>query len=195
MRLRLSLAAILWVSVLMGSAIAGSICGIVRDANTSQPVSNAGVFLYQNDVYANLHGVSDVAGLYCVDDVPNGSYDLVVRVNNYETARINGVLVDSATAVDILSSAPAEFDAPFPNPSSGSVALRYRLGRAMPVRIEIFNLRGQRVRSWGGPAPAGQGEVRWDFRDSSGQSVVSGSYVVRFSVEDRVLLRTIHRIK
>jgi hypothetical protein len=61
------------------------------------------------------------------------------------------------------------------------VLLRYVIGRSgSPVRLEIFDVAGRRVRSLvQASQDAGRHEVTWDRRDGAGQSVARGIYVVR----------------
>jgi hypothetical protein len=62
---------------------AGAICGTVRDSETLQPVHRAAVFLFDNlDQYTGRYAGTDVAGHYCIDNVPNGTYTLQVRVDD-----------------------------------------------------------------------------------------------------------------
>ena len=61
--------AMLFVAALLSAAWpsharAGTICGTVRDADTSLPVAQAAVFLYEsNGTYTGIHDDTDVAGL------------------------------------------------------------------------------------------------------------------------------------
>lgn len=70
---------------------------------------------------------------------------------------------------------------PYPNPFNSTVLLRYGLETESPVKVEIFDLKGQRVRSLveGRRAP-GYHSVEWDARDRQGRPVSSGMYLVKF---------------
>jgi hypothetical protein len=90
-----------------GLARAGSICGTVRDGTTLQPVPNAAVFLFDNlDQYTSLYAGTDVNGRYCIDNIPNGTYTLQVRVDDFLSAVVRGIVVDDATAVDVTTRPP-----------------------------------------------------------------------------------------
>jgi hypothetical protein len=68
--------------------------------------------------------------------------------------------------------------APYPNPFNAQVNIRYVLPREAPVKLDIYNLRGQRVRSLvDGNAPQGEHIVAWDGRDETGHQAASGVYV------------------
>jgi hypothetical protein len=72
----------------------------------------------------------------------------------------------------------------FPNPANPRVHLRYRLGRAAPVRLRVHDLRGRTV--WSGAwqrQAAGEHTASWDGRDRRGRTVASGTYL--FAVETR----------
>ena len=180
----------------VSSAFAGTLCGTVRDAQTLDPVAQAGIFLYQANSYTGLNTASDGAGHYCLSDVPAGTYDIEVRVNDYQTAWVSGVeVVDDATAVDLFSSVPAELDAPWPNPAGSQVFFRYRLGTQVPVRLLVYDLRGRVIRGWAGQGGVGSTELRWDFRDDTGHPVASGLYYVQLHAGERVLTRRLVRIR
>ena len=51
-----------------------------------------------------------------------------------------------------------------------------------PVKIEIYNLRGQKVTTlYDGFGKKGRQSINWDARDAKGQSVASGVYFYRLS--------------
>jgi hypothetical protein len=72
----------------------------------------------------------------------------------------------------------------FPNPADGrGMWLRYSLTDRAPVRIEIFDVRGRRVRSWvlqeQGP---GEKTLHFDGRNYNGLLLASGQYYARLTV-------------
>jgi len=70
----------------------------------------------------------------------------------------------------------------FPNPFNPNTTLRYSLKEAGKVRIEIFNLKGQMVRSFSQDhSTPGYYQVSWDGKDAQGQKVSSGVYMYRMS--------------
>ncbi|HOH47456.1 MAG TPA: T9SS type A sorting domain-containing protein, partial [Candidatus Cloacimonadota bacterium] len=69
-----------------------------------------------------------------------------------------------------------------PNPFNGSTTIDYKLGQPGHVRLEIFNLRGQLVRSLVSDAKSvGIHSTSWDGRDDSGRSIGSGVYLYRLT--------------
>ncbi|MCH7498231.1 MAG: Ig-like domain-containing protein [Candidatus Marinimicrobia bacterium] len=68
----------------------------------------------------------------------------------------------------------------YPNPFNPATTLVYDLPRASPVRLTIYNLRGQPVRELvKGMVAAGRHQAVWDGTDGGGQPVASGVYIVR----------------
>ena len=84
------------------------------------------------------------------------------------------------------ASKPAVADGPpglapnVPNPFNPSTVIPYRLDADGPVRLEIYNLLGQRIRTLVDEVQAaGAYRVRWDARDATGRSVATGIYFTR----------------
>lgn len=100
-----------------------------------------------------------------------------------------GSVRDSFTIVKHApaAAAPGPLDGPglepvIPNPASGAARIAWTLGRTAPVRIEILDVTGRRVRTLSdGVQAAGRHAVSWDGRDASGVQVPPGVYVVRLS--------------
>jgi formylglycine-generating enzyme required for sulfatase activity len=71
----------------------------------------------------------------------------------------------------------------FPNPFNPSTAIPYELAGVAPVRLELFNLLGQRIRTLvDGVRPAGSHQAIWDGRDEKGRGVAAGVYIYRLTV-------------
>jgi|GEM_PF-2571162 len=68
----------------------------------------------------------------------------------------------------------------FPNPFNPSTKIRLDLPEDAPVKLEIFNTLGQRVKKLvNGDLSAGEYEFRWDGSGDSGEAVASGIYFYR----------------
>ena len=71
-------------------------------------------------------------------------------------------------------------DPNFPNPFNASTQIAYRLATPGLVRLEIYNVLGQPVRTLVNQfQPAGFYQVRWDARDQRGAAVAAGVYLTR----------------
>ena len=67
-----------------------------------------------------------------------------------------------------------------PNPFNPSTLIPYRLDTSGPVRLVIYNLLGQSIRTLVDEVQAaGAYRVRWDARDATGRSVATGIYFIR----------------
>lgn len=81
-----------------------------------------------------------------------------------------------------------------PNPTLGSVEIRFRLATASPVEITVHDLRGRRIRGvFAGMQEAGEQLLRWDGRDEHGEAVPFGVYFLKLRIgrevrTDRVVL-------
>ena len=80
------------------------------------------------------------------------------------------------------SVAPREFalDPNYPNPFNSATTIRYRLEKPGRVRLEIFDIQGQKVKTLAnGDARPGVYQVEWEGRDASGRPVATGVYLAR----------------
>ena len=68
----------------------------------------------------------------------------------------------------------------YPNPFNPSTIIPYQLAASTRVRLEIFNILGQRVKTLvDGERTAGFHTARWDATDAAGQAVGAGIYFYR----------------
>ena len=68
----------------------------------------------------------------------------------------------------------------YPNPFNPETTIRYALPREEPVTLQVFNIRGQAVRTLvDEPVKAGYHSLIWDGRNETGQAVASGIYFVQ----------------
>lgn len=62
-----------------------------------------------------------------------------------------------------------------PNPFNPETTIRYRLPSTQHVRLEVFNVLGNRIATFvDEKMSAGEHHVRWDGKDASGKPVASG---------------------
>ena len=75
----------------------------------------------------------------------------------------------------------------YPNPFHASTQINFDLPQAGNVRLVIYNLLGQAVRTLlDGDQPAGERSVVWNGTDSSGRGLNSGIYFYRISFSGQV---------
>lgn len=101
MRIVVSLAAVLLLSVTGALAQTGEITGQVKD-DKKEGVFNATVAAYQNGKLVN-GAASDFDGYYLIKPLNPGKYDIVVTYIGMDTTRITGVIVsaDKITTLDL----------------------------------------------------------------------------------------------
>ena len=161
------------------TSVAGTICGTVRHSANQQPIAHAAVLLFNaQNQYAGRSAVTDLSGFYCITDVPDGTYSVLVQVDGFAAGGVHGVVVDDATGVDIDATPPFHLADPAPNPASRHVAFRIATPPGADVTLEVFDVGGRRVMGWRGDG-SGDGTVYWDLRDTHGDAIASGVYLVR----------------
>lgn len=89
------------------------------------------------------------------------------------------------TGIESATSAPKvnSLDGNFPNPFNQRTRISYQVAKGGRVRLEIFNVRGQHVRTVVDELKVpGRYDFDWDGRDRKGLSMASGSYFYRLTV-------------
>ena len=77
-------------------------------------------------------------------------------------------------------------DPPFPNPANPGATIRYELHALSEIKLEIFNIRGQRVRKLlEAERPAGTFSMTWDGKNDHGLAVASGAYIIRLTAAEK----------
>ncbi|MDD5764661.1 MAG: FlgD immunoglobulin-like domain containing protein [Candidatus Marinimicrobia bacterium] len=75
----------------------------------------------------------------------------------------------------------------YPNPFNPSTTIEYEIPVEGKVRIQIFSLNGQLIKSFENThTSAGDYSVPWDGKDTAGQTVASGFYIYRVSFANSV---------
>ena len=73
----------------------------------------------------------------------------------------------------------------YPNPFNPITSIRYDIASSTNVRIDIYNVNGQLVRTLVDRAMApGSYETAWDGKDTTGNGVASGVYFYRLLTEE-----------
>jgi hypothetical protein len=175
----------------------GTLCGTVRDASTNAVVAGAGIFVFTTSgTFTGFEGVSDLAGAFCIAGIPAGTYDLQVRRDHYRTTHVRNVVVtEDVTGVEIgVPPASGSLLPPSPNPARDRVEFRVRVDSPGTVRLEVFDVRGRRLKGWlAENATAGARVVTWDFRGAEGRVAPAGSYMVRLTLATASGVSTVSR--
>lgn len=86
-----------------------------------------------------------------------------------------------------LNEVPTKFslEQNYPNPFNPETAIRFSLPRTAQVKLEIYNLSGQRMRVViNGQFASGYHTAVWDGRDQSGRSLAAGVYLYRMTANE-----------
>jgi hypothetical protein len=108
------------------------------------------------------------------------------------------VHTDSVRAALGLASSMKSFELypNYPNPFNPTTTLRFRLPTPLHVKLEIFNVLGQRVRTLvDSRLPAGEHKVVWNARNDADRPLGSGVYFYRLTAGDFVKIRKLVLIR
>ncbi|GEM_PF-4125934 len=79
-----------------------------------------------------------------------------------------------------VESCVTELNSNFPNPFNPVTSIRYSLADSQPVVITVYNILGQKVRTFNeGVQSSGSHSVTWNGTDGAGRAVASGIYFFR----------------
>ncbi len=100
------------------------------------------------------------------------------------------------TAIDPSAPLSLRFLGAYPNPFNPTLTVAFELDRARAVTVEVFNVRGQLVRTLANATLAAGGhKLTWSGVDRSGNDAASGVYLVRVKSEDWQVLRKVVLLK
>ena len=186
------------LALAMPAHATGVICGTVRDAITTNPIVGAGIFVRQTTgQYTGYNGATDATGHYCISGIPAGTYDLEVRLDDYQVAYRRGIVVTNVTTgVDVDARfLKSTLSPPWPNPARKGISFRLRIRDAGPIELAVVDVNGRMIKGWTGLAGAGEDRtLNWDFRDATGHTMPAGRYFVRLSAGDLMIARSFARI-
>ncbi|MDD3535578.1 MAG: FlgD immunoglobulin-like domain containing protein [Candidatus Cloacimonetes bacterium] len=84
----------------------------------------------------------------------------------------------------------------YPNPFQHATRIEFALEKSAPLGINIYNLKGQKVRSLSQELyKAGSHNVEWDGKDDKGKACPMGVYYVQLKSEGRAATKKLLRIK
>src|SRR5262249_33793875 len=142
---------VLFLALLPGSALAGTLCGTITDRSTSAPIAHAGIFLrLPSGSYPGINCASDGARHFFLANIDPGTYDVEVRVDDEQVAYLRGVVV-TGTSVDVpigVKQPALRFAVPDPNPARTDTRFEWTLSEPGRVRLLVFDSRGRIVRGW-----------------------------------------------
>ena len=133
----------------------------------------------QNGSFTQIN-TSPVSATSFYDDsaIPGQVYYYKLKINAIDGSKFSDVFV--------VGDLPQEFllSQNYPNPFNAVTEIPFLISSESNVRIEIFNLLGQRIKvlEWGIKNP-GLHRVEWDGTDYTGKPAASGQYFYRLTAE------------
>jgi len=147
----------------------------------------------------SISGTTNTWGVYSITNIPAGSYSITATKTGYDTYTQENIIINSdetTTHNIVMAQSDSENDTilfpvetylkgNYPNPFNPTTTILYDIAREGKVKIEIFNVKGQRVKSLvDGVREAGSHIVVWDGHDDIGQVMSSGIYFYRMTTDE-----------
>lgn len=136
--------------------------------------------------WSYLNGPGGSEDIVFVCEQPTTVVIAVYKVGSSEVAKNGQYRITRTTNVTDATggSAPVvtRLTGARPSPFVGSTSVAFELSRASEVTLEVYDLRGARVRTLAtGQHAAGAHSVMWDGRDDAGRRAAAGVYLVRMA--------------
>lgn len=131
------------------------------------------------------------------DDASYGAHNFKYAINLLQITHDTLSTATSVTPENVVS-APRDFSLAqnYPNPFNPSTVIRFGLPRAEEVKLVIFNVLGQPVRTLvNGKQAVGYHNITWDGRDDEGNIVGPGMYIYNLRSKSISLNRKMLLIK
>jgi hypothetical protein len=171
-------------SIVHGNPYLGALVGVVLDINNS-PIAGA---LITTGTFATT---TNATGHYTLS-LWQGTYAVTCTAQGYQSCTIEGIVINgngqqttqdfmmNSTVTDYVQIDRTALIGNYPNPFNPKTTISYNVKGIMPVKIEIFNIRGQLIRTLLDEVKAnGHHNVVWDGKDFRGKAVAGGIYHCR----------------
>lgn len=162
----------------------GTITGFARNIY-QQPIAGATIIIGNQTATTGANGgylITVPAGIYSVTCVATGYHDVVqnnVVVIAGQSTPLSFTLIEVANA-DEHTVQSTVLKGNFPNPFSSQTTLSYEIKAPAPVILDIYNIKGQHVRTLVDETKAtGSFSAVWDGTDEKGKAVSNGIYTYR----------------
>ncbi len=134
-----------------------------------------GAFVTSHDLPGGISNLSGL-GLEC------GVQEAWVASTSGSVWRLGDVPCGSPTAVASVAGDRFALQPSYPDPFTSQTSLRFTLPRSSSVRLDVFDLRGRRVRTLvDGQLPAGTHAAHWNGADENERPLPSGTYFFHLS--------------
>jgi len=131
--------------------------------------------------------------------LPFAGQDIYIAFRHHDVTdifmmKLDDISVETAVSTDIEPIFATKLSKNYPNPFNPTTTIAYSVKEAAPVKLEIYNIKGQKVRTLVNDVmTAGNHSVVWNGHDDNGKNVGSGVYFYRmttpkFSSTQKMLL-------
>ena len=131
--------------------------------------------------------------------LPYAGQDIYIAFRHHDVTdifmmKLDDISVETAVSTDIEPVFATKLSKNYPNPFNPTTTIAYSVKEAAPVKLEIYNIKGQKVRTLVNDVmTAGNHSVVWNGHDDNGKNVSSGVYFYRmttpkFSATQKMLL-------
>jgi hypothetical protein len=167
----------------------GNLVGVVRNQE-NYPIMGATITAGQFTTTTTANGSynlllpADVYTVVCSAPTYNAQTQLNVLISVSQTTTLNFTLspVANIDEVQVLATA---LNGNYPNPFNPETTISYDVKNPAPVKIEIFNTKGQLIRTLVNETKSkGQYRIIWNGKDNNGNPVASGVYQYRMRAGD-----------
>lgn len=145
------------------------------------------VFTYNAKAHPHLSAPGELLMSYEVN-----TFDFWEHFSNADIyhPRFIRLVTDNFVSIDAdrisRSTLPSEFKViAFPNPFNGQVTLRLAENNGIIKRMTIYDLSGRQIKYWDQAVLANRNEIEWDGRNTLGQIVSTGLYLVNVELKGR----------
>lgn len=156
--------------------------------SAGSPLPNCTLFVSQNNLLL-AEGVTDAAGTAVVSlSLQLGDIFKIAAKQGGFVTTIKDYQFTMATDIDDdNSNLPTAYalNQNYPNPFNPSTTISFDLPERSNVRLEIYNLLGQKIATLiDQTLAAGEYKVAWGGKNSAGQPIASGIYIYRLLADD-----------
>jgi len=181
----------------------GTLRGIVT--SSGYPLPDAFVAV----LGTTLIGTTDDMGMYTIDDIMAGTYNIRAFKEEYESYTHTGVVINigEVTTQHFALSPVSDSDivgvpmatrlgGNYPNPFNPETTIAFTLGKQGLVEIDVYNIKGNKVKTLVKEhRGVGNHQVIWDGADDRDKFVGSGIYFYRLKTGDHISTRKMLLLK
>ncbi len=155
----------------------------MRDISTYTDIS---IFGLTNpwDFYRNPWGGESGEDIWCIDETLNDGFPYL----SWQT------LIPEPVDDEVVPSLVTELQSIYPNPFNPETTISFSVATGETATIEIFNIRGQRVKSFD-QFKSGEHTVVWHGTDKTNRNVASGVYFCRLQTGEKTEVRKLMLLK